>query len=41
MHLGSVCVSTEVVEIFLVEPVSMLDTRWYLNPVLVSGFADE
>ena len=40
MHFGSVGVSPEVVAIFLVKPMSMLNARWYPNPVLESGFAD-
>ena len=40
MHFGRVGVSSEVVDIFLVDPLSMLDARRGINPVLVSGFVD-
>ena len=40
MNFGSIGISPEVVVIFLVEPMSMLDACWDLNPLLVSGFAD-
>ena len=40
MHFGSFDVSPEVVAIFFVEPMLMLDARWDLSPLLLSGFAD-
>ena len=40
MHLGSVGVYSEVVVVYLFEPMPMLDARWDLNIVLVIGFAD-
>ena len=40
MHFGSVGISPEVVAIFPIESMSMLDAPWDINPVLVNGFAD-
>ena len=40
MNFGCVGFSLDFVAPLLVEPMSIMDTRWDLNPVLVNGFAD-